>query len=297
MKDSELLLYRYTNHILIEKNLSKNTIQAYSKDIEEFLNHCGKYNICLNKIQLIDVRKYLASLYNRGLQKRSISRKLSALRSFFCFLKREGIVESSPLIKLSLPKSVQKIPSFLYSDEVDAILKTPDMQNSYGIRDKAILEVLYSSGVRVGELVNINLKDILWDDLFVKVIGKGNKQRLAPLSKIAVHYLDVYLSYSRNTLNKHGTCEALFLNRFGSRLSDRSVRNIVNKYLKMASIEKQVSPHTFRHSFATHMLDNGADLRTVQELLGHVQLSTTQIYTHFTKSRVKQVYDKTHPRA
>ncbi|KUO52299.1 MAG: hypothetical protein APF76_04495 [Desulfitibacter sp. BRH_c19] len=288
----------FNNHLFIEKNLSEKTVEAYSHDVKDFLIYCNSVNITLEDINLLIVRKYLAFLYSKRLSRNSISRKMSALRCFFTHLVNKGILERSPVLRLSLPKTEKKLPSFLYGEEVVAVLESPDMQKNCGVRDRAIMEVLYSSGIRVSELVALSFDDIYWSQKFIKVLGKRNKERIALLSDMAVYYLKLYINNSRvKLLNSAHETKALFLNNRGDRLTDRSIRNIVKKYIKIAAINKDASPHTFRHSFATHMLDNGADLRSVQELLGHVELSTTQIYTHFTKSRVKQVYDKAHPRA
>ena len=288
----------FNNHLLIEKSLSENTVKAYGDDVKDFLIYCRDLGISIEEIKILTVRKYLAFLYSKSLSRNSISRKISAVRCFFSHLVNKGVLEQSPVLRLSLPKSEKKLPTFLYGEEVMDVLEMPDMQNVYGIRDRAIIEVLYASGIRVSELVSLDIDDISWSNKCIKVLGKRNKERLALLSDVTLEYLKVYINENRvKLLKEKSSTKALFLNNRGDRLTDRSIRNIVKKYIKMAAISKDVSPHTFRHSFATHMLDNGADLRTVQELLGHVELSTTQIYTHFTKSRIKQVYDKAHPRA
>jgi len=288
----------FNNHLLIEKSLSENTVKAYGDDVEDFLTYCRDLKIPIEEVKLLTIRKYLAYLYSKNLSRNSISRKMSALRCFFKHLVNKGMLEKSPVQRLSLPKTEKKLPTFLYGEEVMAVLEMPDLQSVSGIRDRAIMEVLYASGVRVSELVGLDIEDVSWTSKCIKVLGKRSKERLALLSDMTIYYLNAYISESRVKLLKEAkNIRALFLNNRGDRLTDRSIRNIVKKYIEMAAINKNVSPHTFRHSFATHMLDNGADLRTVQELLGHVELSTTQIYTHFTKSRVKQVYDKAHPRA
>ena len=288
----------FNNHLLIEKSLSENTVKAYGDDVKDFLIYCKDLGISIEEIKILTIRRYLAFLYSKNLSRNSISRKISALRCFFTHLVNKGVLEQSPVLRMSLPKAEKKLPAFLYGEEVIEVLEMPDLQNVYGVRDKAIMEVLYAAGIRVSELVSLDTDDIFWPNKYMKVLGKRNKERLALLSNVTLHYLKVYINESRvKLLKEERNTKALFLNNRGDRLTDRSIRNIVKKYIKMAAISKNVSPHTFRHSFATHMLDNGADLRTVQELLGHVELSTTQIYTHFTKSRVKQVYDKAHPRA
>jgi tyrosine recombinase XerC len=288
----------YSNFINYEKNLSKNTLMAYQKDLEQFLEFCNKEEITIEKIDYLIIRKYLGLLYSNGLKKNSISRKVSALRSFFNYLKREGYIDKSPMLKTLGVKQNKKIPQFLYIKEIMQMLEMPDNSNVFGVRDKAILEVLYSTGMRVGELININLEDINFNNNILKVFGKGSKERIVLINDKAVKYMEYYINFARRKLLKNNEKErALFINCFGKRISVRSIRNIVNKYIEKASIKKNVSPHTIRHSFATHMLDNGADLRIVQELLGHVELSTTQIYTHVTNSKIKKIYNEKHPRA
>ncbi len=289
---------QYTNYIYYEKNLSKNTILAYCKDLEQFLNFCKVKEVSIKEIDHLIIRKYLALLYSDGLKKTSISRKVSALRSFFNFLKREGYIDKSPMLKILGVKQYTKIPQFLCIRETEMLLDMPDNSSVYGIRDKAILELLYSTGIRVGELINLNIEDINLSNNILKVMGKGQKERIVPVNDTALKFIEYYINCGRlKLINNSKKEDALFLNCFGRRLSARSVRNILNKYIKMASIKKNISPHTIRHSFATHMLDNGADLRIVQELLGHVKLSTTQIYTHVTNSKIKQIYNDKHPRA
>jgi len=294
----DVYIIAFNNHLLIEKSLSENTVKAYGDDVKVFLIYCRDLEISIEEIKILTIRKYLAFLYSKNLSRNSISRKISALRCFFAHLVNKGVLEQSPVLRLSLPKAEKKLPTFLYGEEVMAVLGMPDVQSVYGARDKAIMEVLYAAGIRVSELVALDIDDISWTNKYIKVLGKRNKERLALLSDITIHHLKVYINENRvKLLKKERNTKALFLNNRGARLTDRAIRDIVKKYIKMAAISKNVSPHTFRHSFATHMLDNGADLRTVQELLGHVELSTTQIYTHFTKNRVKQVYDRAHPRA
>jgi len=295
---SEKYLVRFTNHLLIEKSLSEKTVKAYTDDVKQFFVFCQHNKLVVEEVNLINIRKYLALLYSNGLARNSISRKMTALRIFYKFMHLYGFIENSPVLRLTLPKSEKRLPNFLYGEEVNAILDTAELQTPLDLRDKSILEVLYSSGIRVGELVALDIDYINWQECSIKVFGKRNKERIVPMSAVSLHYLRIYCYEARQKISSKITDRnALFLNKNGGRLTDRSVRNIVKKYFSLASINKKASPHTFRHSYATHMLDNGADLRSVQELLGHAQLSTTQIYTHFTKSKIKQIYDKSHPRA
>jgi integrase/recombinase XerC len=235
----------------------------------------------------------MASLQERGVGKRSLSRKISSLRSFFRFLRREKLIDDNPARQVWLPRSDKKLPSFLTREEVQALLVAPDTSTLLGLRDRAILETLYSTGIRVGALVAMNRGDVdLIGDL-ARVREKGKKERLCPLGSYAVRALRDCLK----AFPEHGSADPLFVNRSGRRLTAASIRKLLDKYIKLAAIEKKVTPHALRHSFATHLLNAGADLRSVQELLGHESLSTTQIYTHVSKERLKKVYDRTHPRA
>jgi len=290
---------KYSNYMMYEKNLSAATVSAYCTDIKQFFDFLKGDDTDIKSIDHFLLRKYLGLLHSQGLKKTTIARKISALRSFFNFLKREGYIEKSPMVKVVGIKQDKKLPLFLRQKEVEQLLNMPDISLPLGMRDKALLELLYSSGIRVGELVSLNISSIDFNNMCMRVVGKGSKERIVPIGDVALEFLDHYIKYGRQKLVKQREKieEALFLNCFGKRLSARGVRNIINKYINNISLEKRVSPHTIRHSFATHLLDNGADLRTVQELLGHVELSTTQIYTHVTKSRIHSVYKKFHPRA
>ncbi|NTV29834.1 MAG: tyrosine-type recombinase/integrase, partial [Candidatus Omnitrophica bacterium] len=232
-----------------------------------------------------------AELKARQLKARSVARKLSSLRSFFRFLQREGLVQKNPAALVLTPKLDKGLPHFLTEADAVRLVEAPEDNTVESLRDRAIFETLYSTGIRVSELVGMSVGDADLIGNIVKVYGKGKKERIVPIGDKACEALGAYLDARR------GRAEALFLNRTGGRLTDRSVRNIINKHIKRVALEQKVSPHMFRHSFATHLLDHGADLRSVQELLGHVNLSTTQIYTHLTMDKLKSVYDKAHPRA
>lgn len=294
----------FLNHQRIEKGASDLTIKSYRNDLRQFVVFIEQsYNIRFEDIN-VDylnhrvVRQYLAFLQEGGLSRSSLARKLAALRSLVRFLCREGLLESNPLAALSTPKQDKRLPKFLYPREMEMLLAAPDPGNVAGKRDIAILETLYATGLRVSELVGIDLQDIDWNEELIKVTGKGSKQRLVPFGSQAKAALNDYISEARPQYagkNKHVE-EALFLNRFGGRLSARSIRNILNKYVEEVSVNQKISPHVIRHTFATHLLNAGADLRSVQELLGHVKLSTTQIYTHLTTENIKHIYDDTHPR-
>jgi len=282
---------KFIRYLQIEKEASVHTIRNYSADLKEFSSFLADKKI--EDVDYLSLRKFLAYLRSINLNKSSIARKLSALRSFFKFLERENYIKSNPITGLSTPKKDKKLPAFLDEREVIRLLDIP-ADNLSGKRDKAILEVLYSSGIRVSELVGMNTEAIDFVSEVIKIYGKGKKERITPIGSKAVLAIRQY----RDMLPaKFKSNKAVFLNRNGGRLTDRSVRRIVNKYILLACKKENISPHTLRHSFATHLLNRGADLRSVQELLGHANLSTTQIYTHVTTERLKAVYDKVHPRA
>ena len=288
-----------------EKNYSNNTIVSYKNDLIQLLNYLKDHEILkINNVQYIDqsiMRRYIVYLKKNNYSVRSIARKISTIRSFFIFLLREGIIKINPTINLITPKINKKLPYFLYLQEVNKLIETPPLNTLLGIRDKAILELLYGTGIRVGELVNLNVHDIDLYEKTIRIFGKGSKERILPLGNPSIKAVEKYMA-SRNSFRKNrpinkNDLDALLLNRFGGRLSARNIRRIIIKYMKMAGLNKKISPHVLRHSFATHLLGGGADLRSVQELLGHESLSTTQIYTHITKERLKVVYNKSLPRS
>jgi len=281
---------KFLDYLEIERNYSAHTILNYKIDLNEFVAFIGE-NKEVGTIQYLDFRKFLASLRHHNYRPRTLARKLSALRSFFKFLHKENLIQENPAVLLMTPKLDKTLPKFLSEKDMTTLLEFPLKNTDSDKRDRAILETLYSSGMRVSELVGLNVESVDPFSNSAKVEGKGKKERLVPLGDKAVKairdYLDCRLQHNR----------ALFLNKNGTRLTDRSVRNIINKRLLEASLQLHISPHMLRHSFATHLLDRGADLRSVQELLGHSNLSTTQIYTHVTTERLKKVYDQAHPRA
>lgn len=295
-------LRSFLDYLEIEKNYSENTLRSYENDLkkfEEFLKKETSSRIGLEKgeIDRFLIRRYLACLRDLSLKKKTISRKLSTLRSFFRFLIREGKISDNPALLISAPRREQRLPGYLNISEVNELISLPNEKELLGLRDKAILEVLYGSGLRVGELVGLDLNDADFLLESLVVLGKGRKERIVPVGSFAQRALREYLE-RRSRLIKAGRYEdALFLNHRGRRLTPRGVEFIINKYIYRLSVVKKVSPHTLRHTFATHLLDGGADLRAVQELLGHKLLATTQIYTHVTTERLKAVYDKAHPRA
>ncbi len=244
------------------------------------------------------VRTYLAFLNEKQYSKATIARKLATLRSFYKFLVKRGRLDSNPVTAVRTPKQDKKLPRFLEYEEVKRLLETPPVDTWLGARDRAILETLYSTGIRVSELVALNMDDIDFLGEVIRVRGKGKKERVAPISSSALQVIQHYMEFRNKRAQSSNNFDAkvLFVNKHGQRLSTRSVRRKMDKYLKMAGLDPAISPHTLRHSFATHMLSNGADLRSVQELLGHQSLSTTQIYTHLSTRKLKEVYDNAHPR-
>ncbi len=278
-----------------EKNASSHTTKNYGIDLREFREFSGKKRF--EEIQYQDIRSFLALLKSRAYSKNSIARKLACIRSFFKYLARENLLKINPAAGVATPKREKRLPVFLDPDEVSHLLEAPAQNTWEGQRDKAILETLYSSGLRVSELVGLNHEDVDFFSGLLRVRGKGKKERVVPVGQVAVKAIQDYLSHKAPRDGAPGFKKPLYINRFGGRLTDRSVRRMILKYAQRISLRKGVSPHTLRHSFATHLLDRGADLRSVQELLGHENLSTTQIYTHVTTRRLKEAYEAAHPRA
>ena len=293
---------KFLNYLKIEKNVSPHTVINYSIDLKDAAKFLGD-SVEIDKIDYLSLRKFLADLKTKNYSKRTMARKFACLRSFFKFLYREGHIKANPIAGLSTPKLDRKLPIFLDEGEVAKLLDAPDTKELSGLRDKAMLETLYSSGLRVSELVGLNMENIDFIGGVLKVLGKGRKERLVPIGDRALKSIKAYLEKRpvcprrQTTAGRGDVKKAVFLNKFGLRLTDRSVRRTLEKYIHITSLREDVSPHTLRHSFATHLLNRGADLRSVQELLGHMNLSTTQIYTHVTAERLKSVYDKAHPRA
>ncbi|MBV1734918.1 MAG: tyrosine recombinase XerC [Candidatus Desulforudis sp.] len=298
------LIDGFLTYLQVERNASPQTLRAYQTDlfhgIDYFARRLGKPDqaIVAGDLDHILFRHYLAHLSRKGMARTSIARRVAAWRSLFRYLDREDVLQSNPLERVVTPKCSKKIPTVLYPDEVLGLLKAPG-NSPAGLRDRALLELLYASGVRISEAVGLNLRDLDLDAGFIRVRGKGNKERLAPLGGPAVEALENYLQRGRPPMTRSGPVEpeALFLNQRGGRLTDRGARKRFSGYVNQVARERQITPHTLRHCFATHMLEAGANLRVVQELLGHSRLSTTQIYTRVTTDRLQEVYANTHPRA
>lgn len=283
---------KFINYIEMEKNYSAHTCSNYRRDLEEFRLFLEENKVGdIKSIDYFILRKFISFLNKKKLSKRTISRKISSLKSFFKLLLREKVLSKNAAASLIYPRLDKPLPKFLTENQMKEILDLPDTSKLLGLRDKAILEFLYSTGARVSEMVSLRAEDVDLIGGVVKVMGKGKKERFLPLGEPAVESIRDYLK-SRKDSNR-----ALFLNKNSKPLGDRGVRLIISNYIKKASLLLNISPHVFRHSFATHLLNHGADLRSVQELLGHSSISTTQIYTHVSLDSLKKIYQKTHPRA
>jgi len=293
------LVDEFIDYLTVERGLANNTILAYQSDLHNFLGFLKERK--LSSIQQVDkslVVAFLLYLQKSGRATSTISRNLAVLKSFFQFLVAEKKIEKDPTVNLEAPKLEKKLPQVLTTNETELLLNQPNENDPIGLRDKAMLELLYATGIRVSELVSLNVSDVNLELGYVRCVGKGSKERIVPIGGMAVKYLRMYLEYGRHRLTRNAaTEEILFFNHYGGRLTRQGFWKIIKKYAKQAHIEKDITPHTLRHSFATHLLENGADLRSVQEMLGHADISTTQVYTHLTRSRLKEVYLKTHPRA
>ena len=316
------LVEEFLKQLSTQRNFSAHTIRSYTTDLTQFcqfllaaMSHDGpagqlqavdlppvtendvdKLNRSLLDIEPMDVRAYLAAMRNSGYSKSTTARKLAALRSFYKHLVRTGQIPTSPVSVIRTPRQDKRLPKCLDLKQINDLLSAPDATTFLGARDRAILETIYSAGLRIGELVRLNVEDLDEFGEALRIQGKGKKERLAPMGGCALAAIQTYLQKRQKTFG-HAPAGPLFVNRSGQRITDRSIRRKLNEYLTQAGIAERLSPHTLRHSFATHMLNAGADLRSVQEMLGHESLSTTQIYTHLTTSRLKKVYRDAHPLA
>lgn len=292
------LIDAFLHRLETERGCSEHTVRAYATDLCEFAEFLAGRNKAVTEADIHDVRGFLAMLQVKGLARSTVARRTAAVRSFYKFLLREGHIGSSPVAALRSPRRERKLPKFLTVTEVELLLAAPDDSDWPGLRDSAMLETLYGAGLRVSELVGLNHEDLDLSDGLLRVRGKGKKERIVPAGRYAVAALRRY----QQAVNHSGPAErhpqAVFINaRDGGRITARSVRRIMQKYLAQSGLDPDLSPHSLRHSFATHMLSNGADLRAVQELLGHESLSTTQVYTHLSHEHLKRTYDAAHPRA
>jgi integrase/recombinase XerC len=302
-----VLVNRFLAYLEHERNFSEHTVRCYATDLAHFsafllgptaqpdANQAEAFAGRLKAVTPLDLRSYLADLRRAEYSRATVARKIATLRSFYKFLARQGDVERNPVKVIRTPRQEKRLPKFLNPADIERLLSAPHGDDLLSLRDAAMLEVLYSTGIRVSELVGANLDDLDLVGECIRVRGKGRRERMSPLGSYALRSLNRYLEV--RAASGAGDAKAVFVNRHGQRLSTRSVRRKLSKYLAVAGLDPHASPHTLRHSFATHMLERGADLRAVQELLGHRSLSTTQIYTHVTAGRLKEVYEAAHPRA
>jgi len=287
----------YLHYIRIERGLSDNTIKSYHQDLQQFALYATTENLALNDIDHIVILTWLNRLREQGKSNNSVIRMVTSLRKFFGYLLQEKQILHNPMTDVRPPKKAEHLPAVLSLAEIDALLAVPTEKTPLGVRNRTLIEVLYATGLRVSELVNLKMGDLHLQLGLIQTIGKGDKERIIPIGEVAADWLEKYFSNSRLLLLKGNDSPFVFLNDHGNQLSRQGVWKIIKKLVLSAGINKDVSPHTLRHSFATHILENGADLRIVQELLGHADISTTQIYTHISKKRLSEVYDEFHPRA
>lgn len=294
----DLFLREYLTYLKLEKNLSINTVTSYKNDINAFISFLKTEGVNdPSEITSDYISKFFKTLKNIGLAGSSSARYFSSLKGFFLYLLKNKYIVKNPIEKISAPKISKKLPSVLDINEIEKILSLPDISDKLGLRDKAILELFYACGTRVSELLNLKVTDLFFKDEIIRVFGKGSKERLIPIGSSAIKWITEYLKKSRPLLMKKMRSENyLFLNSRSSKLSRMGIWKIIDRYVKAAGITKEVHPHTFRHSFATHLLEGGADLRAVQEMLGHADISTTQIYTHIDRDYIKQIHKQFHPR-
>ena len=290
-------LDQFLSFLKYEKNASPHTISSYWSDLNQLASYLGDKGVKLRGVDNVILRGFLAGLYEKKLKKSTIARKLAAIRSFFQFCLRKGWIEDNPAKIVSTPKQESLVPSFLSEDEMENFLDLPTSDMPLDLRDKAVLELLYATGIRVSELVGIDVEDVNFEERLIRVRGKGKKERLIPFGKMAERSLISYLR-SRYRINKGNIEEkVLFLNYRGERMTSRSIQRIVDSYIQSSALRRKISPHSLRHSFASHLLSRGADLRVIQELLGHESLATTQKYTHLNLKQLLDVYRKSHPRS
>lgn len=294
----EKKINNYMNYLAVEKGLSKNTLESYRRDLVKFIAFMNQTQI--NKPEEVDreaLNIFIADLKKKGRATSTISRCIASIRSFFNYLLQEGFIAKNPTLELESPKLEKKLPRVLTTGEVDRLLAQPVVGENNGLRDKAMLELLYASGIRVSELVSLNISDFDPRVGFLRCSGKGMKERIVPIGSLAINSVNNYLAGSRPRLLKSNGETSLFVNQHGNRMTRQGFWKILKKYARKSKINGEITPHTLRHSFATHLLENGADLRSVQEMLGHSDISTTQIYTQITRRKIREIYDQTHPRA
>jgi integrase/recombinase XerD len=287
----------YLNYLLIERGVAQNTLEAYGRDLRRFLVFMEQKGLTQLQEATPEVLiEYLIQIKNEGLSANSMNRSLAALRGFYKYLLMEKKIEQTPLANIELAKVWMRLPDTVSKEEMKVILAQPGSDTAAAIRNTAMLELLYATGIRVSELINLTMNSINWQVGFLTVMGKGNKERIVPIGKTAYDCVRVYVDNARPQLMQKKSTDMLFLNRFGGKFTRQGFWKMVVRYAKKAGLQKKVHPHTFRHSFASHLLEGGADLRIVQVMLGHADISTTQIYTHITRDRLKEIHQKYHPR-
>lgn len=290
------IISKYKTYLLLEKSLSPNSIDAYLKDVSKLQNYLENENLKLTEVTLDHLQQFVAQLYDLGINARSVARIISGIKSFYSFLLLEDYIQNDPTELLDTPKIGLKLPVVLTVNEINSIMDVIDLSTKEGRRNKAILEVLYSCGLRISELINLKFSDLFLDDGFIKVEGKGNKQRLVPISPAAIKEIQNYV-LDRNLMEiKKGHENILFLSKRGSAISRVMVFHFIKQYADVANIKKNISPHTFRHSFATHLLEGGANIRAIQQMMGHEKITTTEIYTHMDREFLRQEIIEHHPR-
>ncbi|MBA3017890.1 MAG: site-specific tyrosine recombinase XerD [Proteobacteria bacterium] len=297
MSSLDVLVDQYINYLLVEKGLSKKTIESYSSDLTRYLKFLKTIKIrTISNADTTAILKHLISLRNAGLGSRSRARHLVTLRGFYRFLVEEKVIENNPTRIVDLPKSGLRLPDVLSFEEVKRLIDTPDINKPTGARDAAMIELLYAAGLRVSELVNLRIQDVNLEACFVRVFGKGSKERVVPIGLYAKEKIDYYIKTFRPKLLKNIASPYLFVARAGKPMTRQGFWKLIKKYGQLAGITRKIKPHSLRHSFASHLLEGGADLRSVQIMLGHVDISTTQIYTHVAREHLKKIHEKFHPR-
>jgi integrase/recombinase XerD len=293
----------YIDYIRVEKGLSLNTVAAYSRDLGQMVDFFDSKNVKeIKTVKEPHILAFLVNLHKNGVESRSVARHLVSVRGFFKFLRRENKIDHDPTAQVEFPKKWQRLPEVMTLDEIDRLLAIPNSKNNFGYRNFAILHLMYSSGLRASEIVNLSLNQLNlgttdYDQTFLVTIGKGSKERIVPIGHVALLVLKEYIQFIRPKLSKPGSSDRLFLSRFGKGLSRQQLWSIIKALVAKTGIKRDITPHTLRHSFATHLIERGADLRSVQTMLGHADISSTQIYTHMNATHLKELYKKFHPRA
>lgn len=296
MEKRDTVVSKYKNYLLLERSLSKNSIAAYMEDLAKLLGYLDNEQLNIRDVKLEHLEQFVAQLYDLGINARSVARVISGVKSFFNFLILDGYLEDDPTELLEAPKIGMKLPTVLSLSEIEALMNEIDLSTNEGHRNRAILEVLYSCGLRVSELIGLKFSDLFLSEGFIKVQGKGGKQRLVPISPAAIREIENYLIDRKKLVAKKGSEDSVFLSKRGTPISRIMIFHFIKEYAERAGIKKTISPHTFRHSFATHLLEGGANIRAIQLMLGHEKITTTEIYTHMDREYLRQEIIEHHPR-